>query len=852
MVQNRPQQRSLDLALLPRRRSVRTTPQRPHLLVCLVGLCASVTPWITTKLAVLLIGTMKSGSNAYNRSSITAVRRQKNFLRLLEEKKVLEVGHMLIKAYQRLVASQEQGPATPVHTIDKKTIMRTAEAMEVDGLVKIYTLKVPMAVGGYSTRTLLLHPSLKPSDDVVQEYLAEVHDRHVIFGGKNKLAKVEVAPDLEVERLEDIQKRLMRESRRSCPTSPSPAHVSVYRGDTDDLDRSAAGETSAQESAVSEIEPSPMQLDDGPSHSLADGAGRPKKQPGRLDPDSDRFWLIIAQQYGYINAKMLRARYLHEWLHDQLLDRKDPSQRTPASISGGFYRNGGAFQVVILFRQLPFDLYLKLVGHTVISPDIDEFMRKPHYENVKIEDLPRAIRTEIFGPKMRYRRALIQILDILEALHIVTPISRAKHSDNSGEHRPGLPAFAEALPTAYRLESRIPLYDYVSNPRNLIRNYHIANLEGLKKYWFQLEFTCLHKDIVHTRRKKTNGEEHILESIPSGEGPIDLTADDLPFDHQDSKQGYLFKGQQALVLLSIVRNWRTTFPYSAQQKKALENYIDRKKGTTPLGNELLCRQLAEETGLSISRVKFYFQRAEDMHQEKLAYKQELMEKRKLAVALQRNTPSEQFAHHRSANEQSPVNFSSDSRLARGMNVTFQSQASSSVAKRQRTPRKVKQAPQRRGGKVYGRRSFRTADSLAVEQQPAPAIADEDLIEQDIIRRQRHTWTPDDDEVLFHGHAILCSRSKARLQWEPLRRLLLARGNTVAGNSRDICRRRIIVLTKSPTQKDRMNNLVALWPAIFQKAVAEGVLDAQEDVDAVDLDLTKMVEYFIKTMAPMSR
>ncbi|RKO87231.1 hypothetical protein BDK51DRAFT_42984, partial [Blyttiomyces helicus] len=142
-----------------------------------------------------------------NRSSITAVRRRNNLLALLEERKILEVGHLLVKAYQDLVAAQEGG-AAPVHTVDKKTLQRTAVALEREKLLSIYTVSLPLLNGSYSPKVLFLHPSLNPKSPEVLDYVDMMHDRNLLIGGKTRATKVEVDADLEVERLDDMQRRM--------------------------------------------------------------------------------------------------------------------------------------------------------------------------------------------------------------------------------------------------------------------------------------------------------------------------------------------------------------------------------------------------------------------------------------------------------------------------------------------------------------------------------------------------------------------------------------------------------------------------------------------------------------------
>ncbi|KAJ1542833.1 hypothetical protein HK405_009702, partial [Cladochytrium tenue] len=94
-----------------------------------------------------------------------------------------------------------------IHTIDKKTVMRTANSLASQGLLKILDVQLPHLNGSMSRKTLLLHKDLNPDDEMVtrrvaelgqKQFLGRVHDRG------NRLAPTE---GLEVERLHDLKRR---------------------------------------------------------------------------------------------------------------------------------------------------------------------------------------------------------------------------------------------------------------------------------------------------------------------------------------------------------------------------------------------------------------------------------------------------------------------------------------------------------------------------------------------------------------------------------------------------------------------------------------------------------------------
>ncbi|KAJ3021786.1 hypothetical protein HKX48_007757 [Thoreauomyces humboldtii] len=739
------------------------------------------------------------GVNHYNRSTITAVRRGAILLQLVQEHKIMETGHLLNKSYSALAAEQWDSPGTPIHATDNKTLLRTALALESNGHLKVYKVSLPQMNGGTSERTLLLDASLNPEDQNVQRYIQEMKDRYTfnfVPGGRQRVPAV---MEVEVERLSDMQERLLgKSSQASAEPNTEP---DIYRGEE------------------------------------KESSSQPVRTVGKKKREG---WAEIAQQYGFVTAVMLRARILHEWLFALLLDTKKASERSNFSVSAGPYRNGGVFQVIMLYRELPFEMYLKLVGQIQKSSEVDEFMTLNGYGNVKLVDLPENVRKIVWGPKSRVKRYLNQLLEILEALQILKPLPRNHDLDNNvppiGDARATSLNFpARHVAVAYTLRPLVPLYDYVVDPSKLLHLYQLKTSETLQMFWFQFEFSCLRRNGTSATVEDVSEASKMMTSVVYSEEQIKA----LEKFRRTDEPGYLFKANSPLAMLQSARNWHTTFPYTKAQRDILESHIDREVGTTPLRNEALCREIANETSLTITRVKYYFSRSEDVQFHKLCAKQKLVKQRKANARVRREAGV-------------------------GKRATGVVRLGRRTTKPPGTPKPTKPI----GAGRRSRKAFRAhqeallkdarnealAGDVADDTLPVIASADRFLSQYHLPgKRVKAVWTPEDDSALLHAFAILKHGNQHKISWTPLGALFEGKDFHAREDilTRELCRRRMNVLSKTAAQKNLIMNLSVQWPIVRAKGIAENAFTKEEAYLSTPEDLWRLVAYFQKSSSPIA-
>ncbi|CAG8739192.1 18507_t:CDS:1, partial [Acaulospora morrowiae] len=380
-------------------------------------------------------------------ASITAALRQKVLTRLLEEHQVIEHSAELVKLYQQTLAKESNVMTTP-HVIDKKTLQRAAAAMEEKGLLKTYNVSLPLLNGGSNTKLLFLHPSLTPSSPIVKEYVTKMLDRAILIGRSFKPSKIEEV-NIEVEPLEEFQRRVAAEA--------------------------AAGEKTITLEVPSESNTNPSNSCDALLMNSTAPEGLMGNLPGTehvnktLQTSNEMWWLHTARGYGWINAKMIRAKILHQYLISKLFDENyiDKNSRT--------------FHTAILIRDLPLDLYLKIIGQSIPSQALTNYVCSGQSLDVSVIDLPSELRASLFSGNYKFRQNLKRLIDILVALRILKPIRRvfnesgdpvldvdSDNADNfkfdptewSSKNATSCSPPQTLLAPAYQLLRHVPMFDF--------------------------------------------------------------------------------------------------------------------------------------------------------------------------------------------------------------------------------------------------------------------------------------------------------------------------------------------------------------------------------------------------------
>ncbi|KAI9095507.1 hypothetical protein DFS34DRAFT_595054 [Phlyctochytrium arcticum] len=622
---------------------------------------------------------------------VTAALRRSLLQELLAKHKILEINTLLMKAYQEKLMYLSD--TLSAYKIDRRTLTRTAAALQNDGLLQILTVSIPHINGEPTTRRLLLDPSLDPKDPAVSAYVNMIADRVTLSGALGQQTRGVGLRDI-----------------------PSRTAVDVQR---------TKGPGATTERA----------LDD------------------RSRRDHTDFWLTTAQQFGFVSAKMVRARLLHKWLYEFVENNTRAAARSQEMVDSP-REMGWIFHTAMLFKDFTFDMYLKLIGQTSTTDAMEEHLNDERLRSLQIAELPLSIRISILGG--RFRRQLKHLLDILETLHLVRPSSAERNSDDTTEITP------DPFPLSYHLEQDVPLNDWTISAAPQLRVFNLNSLAVVDQYWSQLEYVCTRK----SKRAHAFGESTSLD--------------------QPSRGALLRKEKLVLADLSNNRNWHSAYLYSKHQRRVLNAALEKQNEMDVEIDENSRQQLARELHLPLLQVVDFLKKR----------RQSKVEKSKLLRGKSDKWPQD-------LDPQSGI----VGALAPG--AIRPERMSQSFGRKHRRLRKEHSTADSKFSKILRLDSnlqYPPATSSSVEPQSQEPP-------HKVTKRTRLKWTSSDDDTLLHAHVIMrtCNATD-RFDWTPIGGLLTS---IPSSNSKvdELCRRRVRVLQKSIDFSARYHELVKIWTEV---------------------------------------
>lgn len=192
------------------------------------------------------------------------------------------------------------------------------------------------------------------------------------------------------------------------------------------------------------------------------GPLRDDSQAGPLPPagSTGKNHKYQMQKHGFIHGIMARCRLLHRYL-----------------LRGAFLTSGEEWQACEtlpwLFRHLPFDLFLRLVGLAEMSPQLTSFMASVRPEELTMDSLPKTIRQEIHRRRVdAHKRTMKRLMECLCQLGLATVDNR-------------YPSVAFRLPYQYRLARHASIIDVGTG--QLRESLDLIQENNFDRYWDWLE-----------------------------------------------------------------------------------------------------------------------------------------------------------------------------------------------------------------------------------------------------------------------------------------------------------------------------------------------------------------------------
>ena len=494
-------------------------------------------------------------------------------------------------------------------------------------------------------------------------------------------------------------------------------------------------------------------------------------------------WLITGIQFGWIRAIMLRVKLLHQFLFS-LLEREGNIE--------GIDKENSKISLVAVVRLLPLRIYCSMIGVFEVSPEISAYVRDPNNGNVTHDDMPTEVKAALFSDHNKFRRRLRTLFHRLEYLDLVTAVE-----DASGE--PIVEKFT-SYPMCYTITRKVAIRDLHKVGQPVLREHTLTSSTDLTLYWSELQYACTKTDLPED-------EEKMVPPTPPLEKEI-------------------WKG------LSNIVNWSSASVYTRSQRKILNKYVDKTKGTTPLNSFATCTQIADEIETNVVYVQRYYAKIEVAIERKRKNREQRNLERRLKPVVTRMKRSRRG-----------LSGSRDGRRAVTLSSTkaFQPtqrigpQLPSIIASRDKI-RSLRESNQE-----FEQHQARVENSYYDSMTEIPLVASDDLNLRQ-TRNPRMAWSDEDDQLLMYSHIILQQRAARRsdFRWQAATQVFPQRTSSQ-------CRNRMLKLNANPLVREQINTSSHLWARFYREGIQRKELDDPMPREVVDFDLLTYLAYFLKRL-----
>ncbi|KAI9225019.1 hypothetical protein BC828DRAFT_371876 [Blastocladiella britannica] len=340
------------------------------------------------------------------RGSVTTMRRNMVILDLIRELRVVEVNADFVKLtedrfYERFPPEADGLPRT---SLDKKTVVRTIRNLRADKLIVQFKVLLEHVAGGH-----------------VEVDFVVFNDAEVPVTPEEVSSLARKLADARITRTSRANVGAMRAARRStgaydiARTGPSGSVLTVLADGTVSTNPPPSASLGGDP-----IPPGGATAADSAAASSSNDMGEVPATPRTIPPTPTstrmgRSWREVAQEYGWIDARMLRAKQLHLFLF----------HRTHLSAGGaGDHGVPPLFATSELYNALTFGQYLQLIGHNRESVMVETAIDK--YWTVPLIKCPETLRREMLindKDMRRYNDNMAKLINILVALNVIEPVA---------------------------------------------------------------------------------------------------------------------------------------------------------------------------------------------------------------------------------------------------------------------------------------------------------------------------------------------------------------------------------------------------------------------------------------------
>lgn len=455
---------------------------------------------------------------------MSLLRRENEFLKILEEsggivypgsKEFLDAHVVLLNT---LVAAGEPTSGLPDIKVDKRTIENTFESLENRGKVKV--LKTAISTATYAQRParIIYLPTVDQSR--LDAFLAELgYGHHGSPYSTTRPTAVFVPPS-------DLKAKRPAQPLRLLQSDRGVDNIGNWSKSSDRADQL-------------------FQSDDQTIHDVL---------------LTER--TTLAQLYGFIPGKMMRARELHLATLDTFELHHDPAAPALAAKR--------VVEFSQYFREFPVGVYCSLVSTLVQSDELSQILSTEEGRGIFVKDLPQSLQTLLQIGRPRSRERFLELFEILHHLNLVTPLQPSDLPDalirceSNGEDPSSFGTFAGDLSsTSYRTapdywlfhqEAALHLWVLSIASPPFWKTVSVSTRLDASNYWNELQPVCTSKTFAQTATPGSPSQNIVPDCS---------------------------------LARSIIRDtsWNGRYELSWHQRQYLKRFISRRRDDAPLQDE---------------------------------------------------------------------------------------------------------------------------------------------------------------------------------------------------------------------------------------------------------------------------
>ncbi|KAI7899976.1 uncharacterized protein BX663DRAFT_519176 [Cokeromyces recurvatus] len=662
---------------------------------------------------------------------------------VLQETPIVEMGKPLKDAYLKKC---EELNVSKRYNICNKTLARTVDELVKQGLAKIEIAPCPLLNGKILKRKLAVRHDIDTESEEYHSYIRTLQDRKIFLAPSYSICKVETI-DIPVERLDERIERMKDE------------HIN------------SQGDSRKAEAFKQHLEKYAKNL---------------KLFGRKYEIGKSSSWPIRSLQLGWIRARMVRSKILHQFLFD--LFAKDENllevDKVECKIS-----------LRAIMNNMTILLLCQMIGVGNPTDEVINFVQDPKNASVILADIPKKIKGQLFTAKNRFRKRLIDLLTVLEYIGIVTPYNM--NTNTLMEETSPLKFTGMAV--EYKLNNLLVIRDRKRIGQPIVREHTIVSKSDLNRFWSELKYAC------------TNPE---IKDIPEHEQAPEPT---------DLNELMLFRSLYHYV------NWTARSVFNSAQRKVLNSYIDKTEMTTPLDNPVVIRTIADSLKVKVSEVHSYYQKVENAIESKREFSERKKVERRLVPYVRRKVKGSSIRDKRRVVTLSNGRAFQHIGRPKGNKIhilTLEPELETHTDKDEQALT---------GNEPRDQLPF--LDDI----DKIPVLQNDTNIDIRKTRRKRTTWTAQDNELLVLSQIVLRKRAtNRRFLWAAVKQIF-------PDKSLNSCRNHFDKLMLKPSYVELFESNSLLWEHIYEEGIQSGELQDHDPEEIIHFDLLGFVTYFIKKM-----